>query len=112
MPAALVISAAQNKAEAGAEFRSFEQIFATRVGLGYAISDPDRRKISIGCTVVVLDNARCLRAEAKLSRLELNEKTRSGMQRYHVHFEEPKTVEYKYERINRWGTSVTNTPGS
>lgn len=108
MPAALVISASQNKVEAGTEFRSFEQIVSTGVGLGYAISDSDRRKIRIGCKVVILDNARGKRAEAKLTKLELDEKTRTGMQRYNLNLEGAERVDYKYERIERWGTSVVD----
>jgi hypothetical protein len=103
---ALVISASQNKVEAGTEFRSFEQIVSTGRGLSYAISDPDRRKIRIGCKLVILDNARGKRAEAKLTELKLDEKTRTGMQRYNVYFEGVEQVDYQYDRIERWGTSV------
>jgi hypothetical protein len=106
--AALVISAPQRTVDA--EAPSFEQMLATKVGLGYAISDPDRRKIRIGCKVVILDKGRWKRAEATLVGLDLAEKTRTGMQRYNVRFENPQLKDYSDERLQRWGTSVIDLP--
>jgi hypothetical protein len=104
MAVALVISAPRNKVNI--EAPPFEQILTTGVGPGYAISDPDRRSISIGCTVVILDKQYRKRAEATIVRFELAGKTESGMQRYNVHFKDAQETDFRDERLERWGTSV------
>ena len=111
MPAALVISASQDKVEAGTESRSFEQIVSTGVGMSYAISDPDRRQIRIGGKVVILDTVGGKRAEARANKTSASpRKTLTGMQRYNVHFENAERVAYKYEKLKRWGTTVIDLP--
>jgi hypothetical protein len=102
--AALVISAPQHTVDV--EAPSFEQMLATKIARGYAISVPDRRKIRIGCKVVILDKDREKRAEATLVGLDLAEKTGTGMQRYDVRFENPQLKDYGDERLQRSGTSV------
>jgi hypothetical protein len=107
---ALVISVPDTLARAGADYRSFEQTVSSGAAVGFAISDPDRRQIRIGSKLVLLDKPGERRAEANITKFELNQKTKTGMQTYNVHFEKAERVDYKPEHINRWGTSVIDSP--
>jgi len=106
--AALVLSAARDKVSTANAAPSFEQIVATGIGPTYAISDSDRRKISIGCRVVIIDKQKRKRAEATVDRFVLAGKTETGMQRYDVHFKDVQEATYSDERLERWGTSVVD----
>jgi hypothetical protein len=110
MAVALVVSAPQNKVDTATETPSFDQILATEVGPGYAISDADRRKISIDSKVIILDKYRRKRAEAVIVVCKLVGKTNTGMPRYDVHFKNAQLTDYHDERLERWGTSVIDLP--
>jgi hypothetical protein len=106
MAYALVVNAPHNKANSENESRSFEQILATGVAPGYGILDADRKKISIGCTLIILDKYKWKRAEATIVRFEPAGYDGRGIQRYNVHFKDARETGYSDESLNRSGTAI------
>ncbi len=79
----------------------FATILATGIGPGYIICDDDKSKLSLGSsTVVLLSNPQKLRAEGILVNLVKAAKTRTGRQRYDVHFKEQHMVTYAHVKLN------------
>lgn len=95
--------------------RSFEQILKDSMGPGYIIYEGDEVAFYPNpkpCSRVVLlrnDNSKA-RSEGRLVKLDPHEeKTPRGKQRYDVYFADAKTVDYKYEKVNRCGVAVILT---
>ena len=86
--------------------KSFESMLASGVGAGYAIAASLVTLVSRGCTVVILNKEKGLRAEGTLVRLQPVGKTRSGMRRYDVHMQDLRQVRYRPEALNRCGVAV------
>ncbi len=87
--------------------KSFEDIFASGVGKGYAIYDKDEKELIKGSTVVLLrkdKNKR--RAEGLLDKWVPTERTNNGIQRYDIHVEKWTEDPYKPEELNRCGVAV------
>lgn len=110
-PTTLIIHAPYSKGIPGDPY-SFEAYMQTGVGRGYALSQREVSSLYPGCKVVLLrnDRQRC-RAEAAFVRLDkTDEKTPQGIPRYHVFFQNQRTVVYSYrrpiEQLNRRGVKV------
>jgi hypothetical protein len=86
--------------------RSFGSTFSSNIGDGYAIAAPLFARLHPSCTVVLLSKDEKRRAEGTLVRLVATSKTKTGMQRYDVHFKDMKEVDYKPERLGRTGVAV------
>ena len=86
----------------------FSTIFATGVGLGYAIYESIISKLTIpGSTVVLLAKDQKLRAEGVLVKPPVRTSERiSNAWRYDVHVEKFTMVPYKSEKLNPCGVAV------
>jgi hypothetical protein len=111
---ALVIHAPDSKVKLGAP--SFATILAQGMGPGYAIPKSWIPQLPTGSKVVVLRNnkvgplSKRERAEGVLVKLGKTTipptKTPQGIQRYDVYFKDYRTVTYKPENLERWGTAL------
>lgn len=104
--ATLVIHAPDYRVKQGA--KSFAAVLATGIGDGYAIFQRDIARLVPGSKVVLLrKDSNEQRAEGSLVKLVSNGKTTpQGIKRYDVHFSGGKVVQYKPERLNRFGVAV------
>jgi hypothetical protein len=88
---------------------NFENYFKTGIGIGYAISDTEHKKIleANDCIVVLLrkDNTK-RRAEGHLTKLVPTGKYIHRRRRYNVHFADQRMVPYKPEKLNHYGIAV------
>jgi hypothetical protein len=100
----LVIHAPKDKVPEGA--KSFEKTFKEGLGEGYAIARRLVDQVHRGCTVVLLDKVQKKRAEGRLIKLDPGEKTPQGIQRYDVYFKGQQIVDYKAEKLNRFGVAL------
>jgi len=102
---ALVIHAPAYRAIQGA--KSFEDVLADGVGVGYIIYKIDKSKLQEpGSIVVLLSNDLKRRAEGVLVKLNPTIKADNGGQRYDVFVDKWMEVLYKRERLNRCGVAV------
>jgi len=85
---------------------SFEEILRLGIGRGYAIYNNIFNQLSPGCSVVVLDKDRELRAEGQLIELVPRDRTNNGIQRYDVRIRNLIEVPYRPECLNRCGVAV------
>jgi len=86
--------------------RSFEGVFASGIGDGYAIPQRLALMLYVGCDVVLLNKDKQKRAEGKLRELVPTSKTKTGMQRYDVHIENLVSVPFEDERLTETGVAV------
>jgi len=102
----LVIHAPDYRVKGGA--KSFEAIFESGIGPGYAISQKDLSRLPPDSKVVLLrKDKNQKRAEGRLVKLVFTGGTiPQGIKRYDVHFNDRKLVPYKAERLNRFGVAV------
>jgi hypothetical protein len=89
----LVISAPKRTVELGS--RSFENTFEKRVGEDYAIYSNLVEQLNPGCAVILLSKDEKKRAEGKLVELEKTTVADNGVQRYNIHLENLKKVNYR-----------------
>ncbi len=88
-------------------FISADEIAKTGVAKGFVISGNDESQLTAGCVVILVDNYyKTKRYECRLVELKPTETADNGWQRYSVYLKDAIRKPYKYERANRWGTSV------
>ncbi len=86
----------------------FDKILKSGIGPRYAIPKWIADIVNRGCDVVLLDTRGKRRSEGTLIKdLVKRDKTGIGMQRYDVFIDDIKTVPYKPEKLNRWGTGYS-----
>jgi hypothetical protein len=105
----LIIHAPYRKSKNGRIKKSFETIFEDGLGPAHAISKKDVIKLTRGSKVVLLRKTRNKerRAEGRLVELVDTGKTvPQGVRQYDVYFKDQKIVDYKPEKLNRFGVAV------
>jgi hypothetical protein len=93
---------------------SWETYFQTHVGLGYVLYPAEFNRLSgaIGSAKVVLlrNDKKKLRAEARLTGLTRRRQTKNGQWRYDVSFEDPREIKpyvyYPEEKLKENGVKV------
>lgn len=100
----LILSAPDNKAQAGPDSKSFIQIYLSHIGPTYAIPKAWAALINPGCNVVLLDKIKEKRAEGKLQETLIeNGATDGNIKRYDVKVDRFQMVPYMAEQINKHG---------
>jgi hypothetical protein len=85
--------------------KSFAQVMSSNVGNGYAIFKNDLSKWVKGRKVIVLRKDKDKRrAEGILEKIvNIHKPTAQGIERYDIYINNLKQVEYKPEKLNRFG---------
>jgi len=88
--------------------KNFEWIMEHNMGPGYAICKSYRSKIHRGCRVVLLRKSKPqARAEGELVDLVFTQRfTPQGIKKFDVYTENLTKVDYKEERLNRFGIAL------
>lgn len=104
--ATLVMNAPSVKVQRGTIYRTFQDIFMSGTGLGYAISANLVAQLGPGSRVVLLSKDVEKRAEGELVQLIPVQKAGNGIQRYDVRMKNMRMVPYHPERLNKNGVAV------
>ena len=106
----LIIHTPDKKSECGS--RSFEGVFETGIGKGYALSNSEVSRLDRGDVVgvvVLRKDKRKRRAEGRLVQIELSgNKTPQGLKRYDIHMKDLHLVDYKPESLNHFGVGFSD----